>query len=176
MKKKYTFNISSESGKSKKLILFKDLNETEEHIALKLIAYLYFFEHEIKPETSVQQKYKPDLVVFDDPLLESSIKFWVECKDSEVKKLDRVLRKNRNARVYLFNSGNVIENREKQLRKKIRDLDRFYAAKVINPGMLAGKLKRDNRFDIYFTIRDDKLNLYLGGDVLELGIVVEKII
>jgi len=80
--------------------------------------------YEIKPETSVQQKYKPDLVIFDDPLLESEIKFWIECKDTEIKKLDRVIRKNRNAEVYLFNSENAVENRKNRLRKEIRDLDK----------------------------------------------------
>ncbi|ODS38141.1 MAG: hypothetical protein A7316_00105 [Candidatus Altiarchaeales archaeon WOR_SM1_86-2] len=176
MKKKYTFNIASETGKSKKLILFKDLMETEEHIALKLIAYLYFFEYEIKPETSVLQKYKPDLVIFDDPLLKSNIKFWIECKDVSAKELDRVLRKNRNADVYLFNSENAIENRKNKLRKEIRDIDRFYVAKVTNMEMLAWKLRKEKRLDIYFTIHDDKLNLYLGEDVLELGAGVEEMI
>ena len=176
MKKKYTFNLSSESGKSKKLILFKDLTESEEHIALKLIAYLYFFESEIKTETSVQQKYKPDLVIFDDPLLESGIKFWVECKDADIKKLDRVLRKNTRSEVYLFNSENAIENRKNKMKRQIRDLDRFYAAKIKNLETLADKLKREKRFCIYFTIHADKLNLYFEEDALELKIAVEKII
>jgi len=38
------------------------------------------------------------------------------------------------------------------------------------------KLKREKRLDIYFTIQGSKLNLYLGDEVLELEVLVEKII
>lgn len=91
---KYSLDITC-NGIARKLIVGRGSGESEEHIALKLLAYLLYFERDPKIELDVDQTYKPDLVCQED----GTVTLWVDCGDIRPHKLDRVLTTNRQAEV-----------------------------------------------------------------------------
>jgi hypothetical protein len=51
---KYTFDIQC-NGESRKLVMARASGESEQHLALKLLAYLLYFDRRPKVETGVGQ-------------------------------------------------------------------------------------------------------------------------
>lgn len=99
----FKFNIISSSEK-RLLILRKTPNESLNHIILKLLAYLSFFDDDLQIETDTSQHYKPDLVKFDKEQVWKAIK-WIECGTIDPKKLLKISRHNRQAEICIFKSN-----------------------------------------------------------------------
>jgi len=97
MKMQYTFNIQAYDIPSR-LIMIKAVEESEEHIILKLLSYLIFYRDGIKIEQRAGQHYKPDLFIEGEnyqPVL------WVDCGKIAIKKLDKVATKNHKCDIYI---------------------------------------------------------------------------
>jgi hypothetical protein len=71
--------------------------ESTWHVALKLLAYLIYRRRHPQVERSVGQRYKPDLVVVRD----GRVRLWIDCGETSLRKLDRVLVANPAARVVI---------------------------------------------------------------------------
>jgi uncharacterized protein YaeQ len=97
---KYTFDIEC-NGHSRKLILARASQESEEHLALKLLAYLLYFDRRPKVETGVGQHYKPDLVCDDG----RHVTLWIDCGDIGMHKLDRVTTTNHRAEIVVVKAS-----------------------------------------------------------------------
>jgi hypothetical protein len=91
---KYTINISY-NGQPRKLIMARDSGESEQHLAMKLLAYLLYFDREPTIELSVGQHYKPDLAIMNG----RDVTLWVDCGDVGPHKLHRITTSNRKAEV-----------------------------------------------------------------------------
>jgi uncharacterized protein YaeQ len=91
---KYTLSITC-NGEPRKLVFTRASQESERHLALKLLAYLLYFELEPKVEFGVGQHYKPDLVCMSG----RDVSLWVDCGDIGFHKLDKVATRNHRARV-----------------------------------------------------------------------------
>jgi uncharacterized protein YaeQ len=91
-------------GQSVNLILFPKVQETDDHLALKLAAYLLFFPEHPTPEASTQhpalqgQDFEPDLLAVDES---GGVKLWIECGKTTLHKLTKVTRRFRDARVVM---------------------------------------------------------------------------
>lgn len=71
--------------------------ESTWHVALKLLAYLIYRQRRPQVERSVGQRYKPDLVVVRD----GRVRLWIDCGETGLRKLDRVMVANPTARVVI---------------------------------------------------------------------------
>jgi len=99
----FKFNITK--GIEKKLIILKKTSdESLNHIILKFLAYLFFFNDNLQIEINASQHYKPDLVKFDEELTWKVTK-WIECGVVDLKKLLKISKHNRQAEIYIFKSN-----------------------------------------------------------------------
>src|SRR3989344_866350 len=92
-------------GKAKKLVLVSQETETLDHMALKLAAFVFFFDQNPQVEISPKhpaisdQEFRPDLIALNEA---GGTKLWVECGNVATHKLDKLIRRNRNARLAVF--------------------------------------------------------------------------
>ncbi|MBD3215060.1 MAG: hypothetical protein GF311_20805 [Candidatus Lokiarchaeota archaeon] len=117
------------------LYLRKGHSETFQHILIKTLAYIYFWEdsREIKIEPNYRFKgYKPDLLKLipsDIPRrLKKEVGLWVECKDVNIKKLQKLARSLPNSRIYWFNLTSYfrILLNDKKILQKIKQYDNLH--------------------------------------------------
>ncbi len=110
---KYTFTLSghkadpsetsdAQTSSREKIVLESRTGESDRHIALKILAYV-LFARETAPlplhiEQGVQQRHKPDLVALDTEN-NGRVSWWIDCGQIETKRLGRIVRANRVARV-----------------------------------------------------------------------------
>lgn len=84
------------NGGSRKLILATGPNEKDELLALKLAAYLFFWDRDPKIDASVktpalaQYEFLPDLIALD---ASGTIALWVECGSATMHKLGKLIRR-----------------------------------------------------------------------------------
>lgn len=89
----------------RKVILASQENETPEHLALKLAAFVLFFNSNplidvsLKHPAIVGQEFRPDLLALNES---REIKLWVECGTVTSHKLDKLTRRYRNARILVL--------------------------------------------------------------------------
>lgn len=112
----------SVNGGSRVMVLTCIDNETPEHLALKLGAYLSLWDSELVMEASGKhpalagQEFRPDLLGLDAG---GAVSVWVECGNTALHKLGKVTRKWPQARVVLFKeneakAGRVREDLERE--------------------------------------------------------------
>ncbi|MBI5630004.1 MAG: YaeQ family protein [Elusimicrobia bacterium] len=109
------------NGGSRKLLLVPGPNETGEHLALKLAAYLLFWDWEPVVEASAKhpalaaQEFIPDLMALDQG---GEIRLWVECGQVSLHKLGKLLRRLPQARIVALKAD---ERQARRLRKDLGD-------------------------------------------------------
>lgn len=159
---KYTFNIQVSDNKREhveKLIMGAFDNEAHEHVVLKLLAYLMFFQKRPRIDEDPGWQVVPDLIARDD---DGTITLWVDCGSVSTKKVDVVATKVRDIEFVVF-------------RKTQRDMDHFY-------NMIKDKIKRLQNlkcfsFDDEFVDaiaqnldRTNNVECYFGDDMVTLTI------
>jgi len=112
------FNITK--GAEKKLIILrKTHDENLNHIILKFLAYIFFFDDNLQIEIDAPQHYKPDLVKFDEKLTWKVVK-WIECGVVDLKKILKISKHNRQAEIYIFKSDpNSAQSLKDKVKKKM---------------------------------------------------------
>lgn len=86
----------------KKLVLVSQENETVDNMALKLAAFVLFLDQNVQVDISsknpaiADQEFRPDLIALNPA---GETKLWVECGNVSTHKLDKLIRRNRNARI-----------------------------------------------------------------------------
>ncbi|HAM34619.1 MAG TPA: hypothetical protein DEB40_03070 [Elusimicrobia bacterium] len=84
------------NGGARKLVLVPGINESTEHLALKLAAYLLFWAEDpivdagTKNPALANYEFLPDLMALDE---DGSIKLWVECGSTTMHKLKKLTRR-----------------------------------------------------------------------------------
>ena len=89
----------------KKLVLVSQETETLDHLALKLAGFMLFFD--LNPMVGISsknpaianQEFRPDLIALNEG---GEIKLWGECGNVATHKLDKLIRRNRNARIVVL--------------------------------------------------------------------------
>ncbi|MBI3299679.1 MAG: YaeQ family protein [Elusimicrobia bacterium] len=93
------------NGGERKFILNCIDNETPEHLAMKLAAYLCFWDEDLLLDASAKtpalsgQEFRPDLLGLDAG---GEVALWVECGNTAMHKMSKVVRKWPDARVAMF--------------------------------------------------------------------------
>ena len=92
--------------KSYALPLYPVLQETTDHLVLKLAAFVLFHEKEPAVISSPQQSpalagqdFAPDLMTVDDT---NQVTLWIECGKTTLHKLDKVTKRFRGARIVML--------------------------------------------------------------------------
>ena len=116
------------NGDWRKLVLVCIENEKPEHLGLKLGAYLSLWEHDLILDASSKhpalmgQAFRPDLMAAD---ITGSVGLWVECGNTSLHKLTKVLRRWPGARIVVYKENPIKAQRfrldlEKQIPKSGR--------------------------------------------------------
>ncbi len=93
------------NGGSRKLLLVPGPNEPGEHLALKLAAYLLFWDEDPIVDASVktpalsQFEFLPDVLGLDEG---GDIKLWVECGTATMHKLGKLVKRLSQARIVVL--------------------------------------------------------------------------
>lgn len=165
MQEKFTFNLETPRFK-KKMILFKEEQETREHVVLKLLSYVLFYDPALKIEVGIGAHYKPDLVIEGDhgvPVL------WIDCGQVTLRKFDAIVTKYRKTRILIVKS----EKRETEAFRKLalkRNEEVSQAQFVyFNKGFvqaLADSLDRSNDV-VQWNVTETDIGIALGEQVFE---------
>lgn len=102
----------------KKVKLWQRLGESYQHVLMKALGYAMFVNDypNLEIETTVDLRYKPDLVVFSET---RDFKFWGECGQNSIRKTAWLLKHTRTEKLVLFKIGQNNESLIKQLRAEI---------------------------------------------------------
>jgi hypothetical protein len=93
------------NGGDKKLLLAPGPNENPDHLALKLAAFLLFWDQEPVVDPSIKipalagYEFLPDLIALDDT---GACKLWVECDTATMHKMNKVTRRLPQARIVVI--------------------------------------------------------------------------
>lgn len=154
MKAKYTFNFGDS-----KLVMYKGMSESPEHIVLKLLSYI-LFQKRPKIEHYANQHHKPDLVIQDD----YTVTLWVECGEVSIKKLDKVSTHNNKADIFVVKETvrQATDYKEKA-DKKIRHPERvtYIGFKDGFVNKTAATFERTN--DIKYSLENGEFFLNING-------------
>jgi hypothetical protein len=157
------------NGDNRKLVLATIENETTEHLGLKLAAYLLFWKEELvvlpslKHPALIGQAFRPDLMATN---IEGSVSVWVECGNTSLHKLGKVLRKWPQARVVVFKDQPVqAENFRRSLKGVVPKPERVEVF-----GWPAGGFKNwmnclSEKTDVIGDAADVSFNLVVNGEV-----------
>jgi uncharacterized protein YaeQ len=117
---KYSFDLVC-NEESRKLVLTRATEESEQHLAMKLVAYLLFFDRRLKVEAGVDQHYKPDLVRTDG----RDVTLWVDCGQISIHKLDKIATTNHAADIVVVKpTRRSAESHRRQAQKRVRRMER----------------------------------------------------
>ncbi len=153
MIEKYTFDLRAEfPNKPKvreKMILVKTDLESRNHVVMKLLAYLLFYDPRLVIEKNIDMHYKPDVVIPGD---HGVPELWIDCGKIALKKVDTLSRKLKTSRlVILKETVREMESFRKLIDKKIENALRVeYLA--FEPGFVSGiadNLQRTNEVTLY---------------------------
>ncbi|UCG01801.1 MAG: hypothetical protein JSW11_19620 [Candidatus Heimdallarchaeota archaeon] len=105
------------------LILRKGRMETNLHIALKVLAYCYFWDRNLTIEPLFRlNRYKPDLIAWrksEIPTKEKLIPdLWIECKNVKLKKLSKLSRLLPFSEIIWVNSKQLLTRTIKSIQSK----------------------------------------------------------
>src|SRR3989338_4725210 len=143
----------------KKLILTGQDNETLEHLALKLAGFVLFFGWDPVVEISPKhpalngQEFRPDLPAFNSA---GEIFLWIECGNVTTHKLDKIIRRNRQARIV------VLKGTEREAHNLRRALEKN---EVTDAGRVEILAFPEGRILEWAGILDDSVEVY--GEVSE---------
>lgn len=150
----------------KKMILVKGETESPEHIAMKLVAYLLYYDPRLIIEKSVDMHYKPDLVIMGDHGLPE---LWIDCGQIAVKKVESLAGKLKSSRfIVIKETKREMESFRKIIEHKVSN---FESVEYLSfePGFIAGvgaALERKNQITLY-SVMENVIGLALNDQVFE---------
>jgi uncharacterized protein YaeQ len=117
------------NDETRKLVLSANDNETPEHLALKLAAFLVFWKDDpvvdpsLKSSALAGQALRPDLLSTN---IEGSVGLWIDCGNTSENKLGKALRRWPDARIAVLkeNERQALAQRE-VLKAKVPKSDRI---------------------------------------------------
>ena len=168
MIEKFTFDIQAK-GLKKKMILVKNETERRNHIVMKLLGYVLFYDPRLQIECSVDMHYKPDLAIPGD---HGVPELWIDCGQIAVKKVENLSSKFHNTRLIIIKeTKREMESFRKIIEKKAEHFERveylsFEKGFVQN---IADSLKRVNEVTVYDVI-ENVIGFALNEEVFETAL------
>ncbi len=168
MIEKFTFDIQA-YGLKKKMILVKGETERRNHVVMKLLAYILYYDPKLQIEVAVDMHYKPDLCIPGD---HGVPELWIDCGQVAVKKVETLSGKLRNARlIILKETKREMESFQKVIEKKAAHFAMveylsFEKGFIQN---VADALKRVNEVTVYDVI-ENVIGVALNEEVYETAL------
>lgn len=166
MIEKFTFELHAPKISHEKIILVKDDFELRNHVVLKLLAYLLYYDPELKLEVSAEMHYKPDLFI---PGEHGVPKLWIDCGKVALAKVKSLAAKLKNTRViFIKESKRELEVFKKLAAKKIDEAGRleFLAFESGFVPSVADAVERTNDLTLY-EVRENVIGIALNEQVFE---------
>lgn len=165
MIEKFTFDIQLKKEK-KKIILVKEENELRDHVVLKLLAYILFFDSRLQVEVSVGMHYKPDLVIKGNG---GNPELWIDCGYVALAKVKSLAQKLRTTRViFVKETPRELETFKNLIIKKTEHPERVEFL-AFDDGFVSGiaqDLGRTNQVVLY-EVMENVIGLALNDSVFE---------
>jgi uncharacterized protein YaeQ len=101
-------------GREKQLLVYPIMQETTDHLALKLAAAILFYRHDPILSPTLQhpalreQEFIPDLLHVND---RNEVTLWMECGKTTLHKMEKTAKRYRDARLVMLTT-NPIEGRQ----------------------------------------------------------------
>lgn len=165
MIEKFTFELHAPKIRHEKIILVKDMSELRNHVVLKLLAFMLYYDPELKVEVSAEMHYKPDLLIPG----EHTPKLWIDCGKVTLRKVESLAGKLRGTRViFLKETKRELDTFKKLVEKKIGETAHLeYLA--FEPGFIlsiANALERTNHITLY-EVMPEVVGLALNDQIFE---------
>ncbi len=165
MIEKFTFDIVAPRIK-RKLILVKNDSERREHVVLKLLAYLLFYDERLKIEPDLGMHYRPDLAVEGE---HGVPEVWIDCGQIALEKAEKLSRKLRSTRlIFIKESIQELQRFKATVDKKVEHAARIeYLA--FDSGVIADialQLGRSNEWTLY-EVDEHTIGITFGDNVFE---------
>ncbi|HNV86477.1 MAG TPA: YaeQ family protein [Candidatus Omnitrophota bacterium] len=165
MIEKFSFELESPKI-NQKLVLVKAESERREHVVLKMLSYLLFYEPGLQIEAEIGMHYKPDLVVPGDYGVP---KLWIDCGDIALRKVRNLSAKLRNTRFVLVKaSKSELEKFKRVMEDKVEHYERIEYLSFDKGFVdsIADSLERTNDVTLY-EVMEGVIGVALHGRVFE---------
>lgn len=166
MIEKFSFELQLAKIK-KKMIFVKADGERREHVVLKVLAYMLFYDPELKVEVDIGMHYKPDLVLLRPG--EQVPDIWIDCGQVTTLKVQTLARKLKRSRIiFMKETDRELHQFKKLIEKKVEDESRIECI-AFDDGFvsgIAGELERANQAVMY-PVMEDVIGLALNHSVFE---------
>ena len=148
------------------VVLAQQPDEPDEHILLRFLAYVFFYDEQLKDAHGWIENTAPDLAARD---LIGELKLWIECGTPPIKRVARALGHHKDARfVALFADREEAEEFRADLRShRARNADRMETW-LVNPTLMERLEDIGGRsMQWSATINEQLLYLDCDGELLE---------
>ncbi len=166
MIEKFTLELHSPKIRHEKIVLVKDMIELRTHVALKLLAYLLYYDPRLKIEVSAEMHFKPDLLIQGDHQVPE---LWIDCGKIALRKVESLAGKLKRTRlVFVKEARHELEMFKKLVVKKIDAPERLEFL-AFEPGFvssLANALERTNHLTLY-EVMENVIGIALNDQVFE---------
>ena len=166
MIEKFTFELHAPKLAHEKIILVKADSELRTHIALKLLAYMLYYDSRLKVEVSADMHYKPDLVILGE---HNVPELWIDCGKVTSRKMESLGNKLKNTRViFIKETKRELETFRKLVEKKVDFLDHLEFL-AFEPGFVASlgdAIQRTNHVTLY-EVMEDVIGVALNDEIFE---------
>ncbi|MBI4970398.1 MAG: YaeQ family protein [Candidatus Omnitrophica bacterium] len=166
MVEKFTFELHAPKINHKKIVLVKDEVELRNHVVLKLLAYVLFYDPELKVDVSADMHYQPDLIIPGD---HGVPKLWIDCGKVTLKKVESLAAKLRHTRViFVKETERELGIFKKLLEKKVEYFERleYLAFDAGFVESVANALERTNHFTLY-DVMENVIGIALNDQTFE---------
>ncbi|OGW72439.1 MAG: hypothetical protein A2Y02_01310 [Omnitrophica bacterium GWA2_52_12] len=162
---KFTFDIVAPKI-TKKLILVKNEGERREHVVLKLMCYVLFYDVRLKIEPELGLHFRPDLAIAGD---HDVPEMWIDCGQISLDKADKLSRKLRNTRlIFVKETVSEMQRFKATVDKKTEHGGRIEYLAFDNAFIenMAAHLSRSNEWTLY-DIEENVVGVTFGDNVFE---------
>lgn len=154
---------------SRKIVLVGQDNESPEHLALKLAAYLLFFPMKPILEVSLKnpaisgQEFRPDLLCLNEF---GEVRLWGECGTVSTHKLDKLIRRLRESRIVVLKENlREAHNLRRALKKN----------KIPHPERVEILSFPEDNFRTWMDIMDERIEIFGETAEKEFNLVANAV-
>ena len=151
---------------SRTLVTAQQIDEPDEHILLRFLAHVLFFEEQLRDAPGWSDAHEPDARADD---LTGQLVLWIECQTPPMKRLEKALSRHKNARfIALFGNPDEAEQfRQAVIAERLRHVEQLEIWTL--PQAFLAELERIGNRNMTWnaTIADHTLYLECDGESLE---------
>lgn len=165
MIEKFTFDMMAPRV-HKRMIFVKAESEQRQHVVMKMLSYMLFYDSRLAVEKQAGLHYKPDLVILSEG---AHPELWIDCGKVAVAKVENLTRKLKKTRIILVKStAGEMERFRKVVDRKAEYANRLEYLAFENGFVdgIADSLERNNEITLY-EVMEDVIGVCLNDRIFE---------